>query len=105
MKRLRHHSDDGARKAIERDGFSQDVRIAVELRLPQAVHEDHDAFIARSIFLRGKSTPELWPHTEHRKDTGGGAQYADLERMAARAQWDILRLHHRRGLKTAAMLL
>ena len=57
------------------------------------------------IFLRGETTTELRLRRQHGKKTRGGAQYADLERVAACAEWNVFRLHHCHGLKAAAMLL
>ena len=53
-KGCRHDSDDGIRRFVEMDGFSDDIGGRTKLALPQRMRHEDDVVRAIAIFFRGK---------------------------------------------------
>ena len=68
-----HHSDDGVAILVHADSASDDVRIAAELALPQAVADHHS--------IQESRPPVGLP--VHLPDGGGGAQQLEVVRAGA----------------------
>src|ERR1044071_6964613 len=65
MKTRRHNADDGVRSQIEQDGFTNRVRITVELFLPQLVAQHDDLIFSVLLFFGQKRSTEKRLRSHH----------------------------------------
>ena len=62
---LRHHADNGAREAIQRDRSSDDFRVAAQAALPEGVAHNRDVGRMASFFPGRKITPHSRQRAHH----------------------------------------
>ena len=66
--------DDFVLLAVEQDRSTEDVRIASESTLPEALAHDDTAMLARPLLVRPESAPERRLHAERSKEVGRDAE-------------------------------
>src|ERR1051326_3671449 len=81
-KTLRHHADHGERFVVESDLFADDVWIAGEALLPEAVAEDGDGRGAGSIVFVGEVAAEERRRAHHFEVTGAAHARVEIFRFA-----------------------
>ncbi len=115
---LRHHADHGHRRGIDRDPLADDLPVAAERALPQAVAEHDRARVARAILLAREQAAHGRLHADglqqrpddvggrhaHRHGSAGDRRPAlgpgadRLERLGLLAQLDVLGRRDREAL-------
>ena len=74
--RSRHDPHDGVIAVVQDHRLAEDLRIAAEAVLPQAVAQDHHRLVGALFRIRIGAT-QHGIHTEHREKAGGGAGTGD----------------------------
>src|SRR5215211_4949755 len=66
---LGHHADHCPALAVVHDRLTNQVRIAAEPSLPEAMTDHHDSLAAGPVLLFIEEAPDLRLHAERRKET------------------------------------
>src|SRR5438067_1183904 len=70
-KRLWHHANDGARRSVDNETASENIRSCAERVPPEIVADDHDSRSAIAPFFRPKSATKSRGKAEHGKKIRG----------------------------------
>src|ERR1700689_447626 len=78
----RHHANDFALHAVERDQVTENVRIGLELPLPQRIAQDDETVLTADIVPGVKSAADRGFGAKDRKKLGGNRRTAQPDRIA-----------------------
>src|SRR5205085_11975871 len=81
-----HHADDRVALAVEHDTAPDDLFVAGELALPEAVAEHRDLIVAGPVFGLEEGPPAQGRRAERRKEVGSNECHIDALRLARAGQ-------------------
>src|SRR5580704_8885154 len=88
VKSLRHHADDGENFPIQRERLAENLRIATQQALPEAVVDDDHAGGAGFIITGLKAAAEIRLYSHDAKEIGGNESSAHAYRFFAPCEID-----------------